>query len=64
MKFSEKVKLLRDMHGETQQEMADKVHCSREYINLLELDLREPSKTMIDMFKKAYNLTYNWLMEE
>lgn len=31
-----KIREIRESHGMTQQELADKAHCSRQYINMLE----------------------------
>jgi transcriptional regulator with XRE-family HTH domain len=63
VRFGKKVKELRKLLGLTQQELAEKVGISKDYIGLIERGLRSPSLEMIEKIAVALKVTITSLFE-
>lgn len=64
MKFSEKLKLVRNAHSMTQAEFADTIGISRGNLANIELGKVAPTAMFINCVSLTYNLDKNWLMDD
>lgn len=59
--MKDRIKTIRTHEGKTQQEFADKLGLSRNFVSLLESGDRQPSDRTLDDICRLYNVNRQWL---
>lgn len=64
MKFSAKLKLIRNKHGLTQAEFAESIGISRGYLSGLEIGKVSPTPILINCVSLTYHIDKDWLLDD
>ena len=60
--LAERIKLIRKEKGLKQQQFADKIGFSKNYIHYVEVRRYNPSENFIKRIAATFNISYDWLM--
>lgn len=64
MKFSDKLKLIRNIYKQSQEEFAKNIGISRSYLNNLEHDNAKPTSVFINCVSLTYKVDKKWLLDD
>ncbi len=64
MKFAEKLKLIRNINKQSQEEFAKNIGISRSYLNNLEHDNAKPTPVFINCVSLTYKVDKEWLLDD
>lgn len=62
MSLGEKIKMLREKHGWTQSQAAEKIGISSQVLSNYERNYRSPDKETLSKFALLYNRSLDWLL--
>lgn len=62
--ISDKIKILRESNGWTQQELADKVDVSNSAVSAWETGVKEPRMGMINKLAKLFNVKVSYIVND